>query len=324
MNDEADPAEPGFNTQAVERLTGVPADTFRAWERRYGVPSPRRLPGGRRLYSAADVDTVRWLRRQTEAGVAISLAVRQAQQDPRLTQSGPTSVPALLAPAALWRAIVEAALRYDGVAVEQSLSQALAAHPLDVVCLDVVVPALVDLGERWHRGEITPAVEHFATQVLRRRLDQLSALLDAGTEHPLVVVGTAPGELHDIGALVFSILLRRRGINVIYLGASVSAEAAVDVVQQLKPELLCLSAAQEDTARALLPLARALNSLNGEAVRMAFGGRAFDLDPSLADALHGEYLGENTRQAVSRVEAIVRGTAPLRNAPPATDHAPAE
>ena len=42
---------PLFNTKAVSQETGVPADTFRAWERRYGVPRPQRTEGGHRLYS---------------------------------------------------------------------------------------------------------------------------------------------------------------------------------------------------------------------------------------------------------------------------------
>src|SRR6476661_5141680 len=66
---------PVFNTKAVARETGVPADTFRAWERRYGMPRPQRTPGGHRLYSQRDVAIIRWLRDRTEEGVNISHAI---------------------------------------------------------------------------------------------------------------------------------------------------------------------------------------------------------------------------------------------------------
>src|ERR1043165_4322480 len=66
---------PVFNTKAVARETGVPADTFRAWERRYGVPRPQRTAGGHRLYSERDIAIIRWLRDRTDDGVNISHAV---------------------------------------------------------------------------------------------------------------------------------------------------------------------------------------------------------------------------------------------------------
>src|SRR4249919_2127479 len=66
---------PVFNTKAVARETGVPADTFRAWERRYGIPRPQRTPGGHRLYSERDIRIIRWLRDRTDEGVNISHAV---------------------------------------------------------------------------------------------------------------------------------------------------------------------------------------------------------------------------------------------------------
>src|SRR5690348_6050098 len=64
-----------YNTAAVVQRTGVPATTFRAWERRYGYPKPRRDTGGQRLYSERDIDSIRWLSEQTAQGVAISRAV---------------------------------------------------------------------------------------------------------------------------------------------------------------------------------------------------------------------------------------------------------
>src|SRR3712207_3544429 len=69
-------SEPRYNTKAVVRETGVPADTFRAWERRYGVPIPHRTATGQRLYSERDIAIIRWLRDRTAEGLTISQAVR--------------------------------------------------------------------------------------------------------------------------------------------------------------------------------------------------------------------------------------------------------
>jgi len=298
----------GYNTHAVERMTGVPATTFRAWERRYGVPVPRRLPGGRRIYRERDVAVVRWLREQTESGLSVSLAVAQLRQTPAAPESAALATFPLPELAA---AIVAAAREFDSAAVDRALSHALAAHPLETVCLDVMQPALVELGECWHRGEISPAVEHFATALVRRRLEQLASILDGGAGRPLVVLGAAPQERHEIGVLMISLFLRRRGLRVIYLGAEVSTDAALEVSRRLRPDVFCLSAATAEAAKTLGAVAAALAALDGPVrPRVGFGGRAFLDDPSLAAGIAGTYLGDDATAAAAGVERLLHGDAP--------------
>ncbi len=53
---------------AVERETGLSADTLRVWERRYGFPQPLRDSGGRRRYPRAQVERLRQIKRLVDAG----------------------------------------------------------------------------------------------------------------------------------------------------------------------------------------------------------------------------------------------------------------
>src|SRR5512145_744383 len=66
---------PSYNLQAVLKETGLKADVLRAWERRYELPKPQRTPGGHRLYSEYDIETIKWLRARREEGLSISRAV---------------------------------------------------------------------------------------------------------------------------------------------------------------------------------------------------------------------------------------------------------
>src|SRR5574342_1000362 len=66
---------PVFNLKVVLKETGLPADTLRAWERRYGLPVPERTPGGHRLYSQRDIETIKWLMKRQAEGLSISRAV---------------------------------------------------------------------------------------------------------------------------------------------------------------------------------------------------------------------------------------------------------
>jgi DNA-binding transcriptional MerR regulator len=66
---------PRYSIQAAARLTGLKPGRLRVWERRYGVPAPRRRPNGHRLYSEYDLRMVRWLAAQKAAGLSVGRAV---------------------------------------------------------------------------------------------------------------------------------------------------------------------------------------------------------------------------------------------------------
>jgi DNA-binding transcriptional MerR regulator len=64
-------SDSSYRIGAVSRLTGVPADTLRVWERRYAVVEPSRTEGGSRLYSQEDVARLSLIKRLVDAGHAI-------------------------------------------------------------------------------------------------------------------------------------------------------------------------------------------------------------------------------------------------------------
>ena len=72
--------EPIYTIKAVSKRTGIKTVTLRAWERRYGLPSPRRSEGGHRLYSEREIETIKWLVARQEEGLSISRAVDLWQQ----------------------------------------------------------------------------------------------------------------------------------------------------------------------------------------------------------------------------------------------------
>lgn len=61
-------------------LTDVPEATLRVWERRHGLPSPERLPGGHRRYSQRDVEQVRAVVAEREAGASLPAAIERARR----------------------------------------------------------------------------------------------------------------------------------------------------------------------------------------------------------------------------------------------------
>ncbi len=230
-----------------------------AWERRYGVLSPGRSDGGYRLYSERDIATLRWLKNQVDAGVSISRAValleirHRAGEEPEFEVER-AAVP--VAPAENVRGtetiadeLVESLILFQEPHAEAVLGEAFALYPVDVVAEEIITPTLVEIGERWHRGEASIVQEHFATAFLRRRLTALFHAYPQPLTGPLAITGSGPSEWHDVGILLVSLGLRRHGWRVIYLGQNVPADHLLREIRKLRPDMVCLSAATLESAR---------------------------------------------------------------------------
>ena len=113
--------------------------------------------------------------------------------------------------------------------------------------------------------------------------------------------------------LLISLFLRRRGLNVIYLGANVPANLFQEMVTKVHANLTVLVAQQLVTAATLLQTSQVLDS---KGTRIAFGGRIFNSHPLLTRHIAGNFLGETVQDAIANIEALVTGSAKNPKAEP--------
>ena len=290
--------EPRYNTKAVVRETGVPADTFRAWERRYHVPMPHRTATGQRLYSERDIAIIRWLRDRTIEGLTVSQAVRLLEHQGEAEETGEQPITWEL----LEQQLVSALLRLDAQAAEAVLGQAFALYSLEDVCLKLMTPALVTIGQGWHDGTVSVGQEHFATQFVRRKIQGLLSIYDVVAGQATIVAACAPGEQHDVGLLILALILVRRGYRVIYLGADVPLAGLLPVVDQVGADLVCLSTVTAATAPAAQQVAEALHHTQHPPLVVVGGDGASAID---AENVPYVRIGGDARAAVDQIIALI-------------------
>jgi methanogenic corrinoid protein MtbC1 len=300
---------PVFTIKTVVQETGIAPATLRAWERRYGVLSPGRSDGGYRLYSERDIAILHWLKRQVDAGVAISRAValRELRQAGTEAATPPISLPSGVAgdarnPRTISDDLLAALLAFEERRADALLSEAFALYPVETVAEEIMIPVLVEVGERWHRAEATIVQEHFATAMLRRRLTALFQAYDQPTHGRLAITGAAATEWHDVGILIVSLALRRNGWRVIHLGQNVPADQLIQEVRRLRPDLVCLSATSRASADELAQVYAGVTQMPPPRPRLVFGGRAFDLAPELRRQFPAAYIGATARELVATLK----------------------
>ncbi len=284
-----------YSIKEVEDRTGVAAATLRQWERRYGFPRPQRSSRGYRLFSDEDLATIIRMQALVTQGVPPSRAAQLVQQSARQEPGGRML-------SALAAELSTALKSLDTAQAERTLSEAHAIHALDDVLLHVIAPALVEIGDLWHAGELSVTTEHLASQFIQNRLRLLLTLMPRVTGARRVLVACAPGELHEMGALILAVMLGREGFDVRYLGQATPLRDLVALAKDLAADALFISASLASAVEALSEESELLRSLETPVV---FGGRAFADDPDKARKLGGVFLGNDLVEAMLAVAAKI-------------------
>jgi DNA-binding transcriptional MerR regulator len=321
---------PYFNLKAVVTQTGIKPDTLRAWERRYGLPLPHRSKGGHRLYSRRDIEMVKWLMARQQDGLTINRAVdlwRDLEADGRdpldVSMPAATSAPGALGSRPSGHTLAQqreewiaACLAYDEQRAELVAIQAFALYPPEIVATELLQWGIAQIGEGWYEGTVTVQQEHFGSSLAMRRLEALVLGAPPPTRPGRILAACPPGENHVLGLLLLTLLLRRRGWDVLYLGANVPLERLETMVSMTRPRLAILAAQQLHTASALRELAL---HLQNKGVSVGYGGLVFNLLPDLNGRIPGHFLGNHLDLAVATAESLMNVPRPSSMAEPVAE-----
>lgn len=297
---------PVYNIKAISRLVGLSPITLRAWERRYGLPLPRRGDQGYRLYSEYDLRALRWIRSQLESGLSISRAVkylnelRASGRDPA-ADNAVAVTDSTISPYTLVPQFRQALESFDDGMANEILRRAFALYSVDSVLMDIIQPTLIELGEAWHRGEMPIAVEHFATQFCMQHLNSMLASSAAPSRNGVIVAACAPGEAHQVGLLSLVVMLRWRGWDVKFLGPNLSLERLAEALAPIHPRLLLFTATLPETAHNLTGLSEILSDFPEPKPLIILGGQAFN-HTRLPESIPAIYLNASPTLMVTAIE----------------------
>ncbi|MDR4936472.1 MerR family transcriptional regulator [Rossellomorea marisflavi] len=263
-----------YNIKAVSTILGVQPGTLRAWERRYQIIAPIRNESGHRLYTEQHVSILRWLVQKVDQGFTISQAVslldKSELEDQELSppvQKDRTE--------SISDDLLKALLSFDETKAHELINQSFSIYTIDKVVIDILGSLLVKIGDLWENGEITTAHEHFATSILRSRIGIIMHSFPHNGILPKVVAVCGPGEWHELGLLIFTLYVRRKGFEVIYLGSSIKENDIEVVLDEVQPKFLFFSCTMRENVDALLELVESLTN-DRPGLEIGMGGFAID------------------------------------------------
>lgn len=279
-----------YNIKAVSTMLGIQPGTIRAWERRYNVIAPVRNDSGHRLYTDRQVRQLKWLVGKINAGFTISQAVALIdQEDVSELEDSKDRI------TSFQDDLIDCLLRFDENKAQDLINQAFSIYTIDKVLIDILGTVLIRIGFLWEKGQITTAHEHFATSVLRSRIGILMHSFPHNGLLPKVVAVCAPGEWHELGLLIFTLYVRRKGYEVIYLGSSIKEGDINVVLDTVEPKFLFLSCTMRENLPRVLKLIDELKTEYAD-LSIGIGGYAVDQMPSMDKNNYMDHLVGQSRE----------------------------
>jgi DNA-binding transcriptional MerR regulator/methylmalonyl-CoA mutase cobalamin-binding subunit len=252
---------PRYPIRAVSRLTGVPVDTLRAWERRYRVVEPARDRRGR-LYGEADVRKLRLLRLLVDRGHPIGRLVSLPERDLlRLQTEADPPAPGRAAEEAGPEALLAALERFDAAGADRELRRLATLLAPRRLVREVALPLMRRIGERWADGRLAISQEHLASGLLRSLLGAMVRVHAPEEPRVSLLFATPPGEPHEFGVLAAALLAAGGGLGVVYLGTDLPAAEIAECARRTSARVVVLGVVG---ARGTDEAVRAVERLGGE------------------------------------------------------------
>ncbi len=171
--------------------------------------------------------------------------------------------------------------------------------------LYILAPALVEIGELWHKGEINIAQEHLATQITFDQMEKLRQKFKAKIKLGLrAIVTTVEKEMHSIGARMVADFLSLNGWDVDYLGADIPCQDLVDFVRKRQPDLVAISVTLPNCLPHTAKTIKALRCLPNQP-KILIGGAALSEQNQVVENLGADSTAGDALEAVREAHRLL-------------------
>jgi len=266
-------------------MTAIELDTLRMWERRYGFPRPERADGGSRLYSDAEVESLKLIRRALELGYRPGEVVGKPREEllQLVFSTSEAPVRATTTAAVPSRATTEAMptvgsllavlTRDDVSALRTGLRQAAVALGPKRFLMEVAHPMSVRVGELWAEGKLEVRHEHILSECISAQLGVMMSAYEERDGAPRVLLATLPNERHGLGLEMVQLYLAVSQVTPVLLGVDTPAEQIVEAARMHRVDAVGLLVTQASDLEATRKDLRGMLAGLSRRVGVWIGGR---------------------------------------------------
>jgi len=227
-----------YSIKDLENLSSIKAHTIRIWEKRYSLIEPDRTDTNIRYYSDEDVKKLLNVAVLVQNGIKIShvakLSANEIKQKASFILQNPNDVDNQV------KNLIISMVELNESKFEKILNKSIITMGFEKTMMYLIYPFLEQIGVMWQTGSINPAQEHFISNLIRQKLMvAIDSVEPDKVRKPRKFILFLPeGELHELGLLFYSYLIKVRGHEVLYLGQATPLNSVHESSEIWPPDFL--------------------------------------------------------------------------------------
>ncbi|HBK87899.1 MAG: MerR family transcriptional regulator [Cyclobacteriaceae bacterium] len=229
-----------YSIKELEKLSGIKAHTIRIWEKRHKIILPERTDTNIRFYSDDDLKKIINVSLLNNNGIKISKIADLT--DAELNQQVKALSDAQTDPEIHIDQLVVAMVDLDEENFEHILNGFILRYGFEHSITEIIYPFLDKIGVLWQTGNVTPAQEHFISNLIRQKLiAAIDALPLPPRGKPVALLFLPDHELHELGLLFHYYVIKKSGLRTYYLGQMVPYRDLIEICKTHRPTYLITS-----------------------------------------------------------------------------------
>ncbi|BDS14164.1 MerR family transcriptional regulator [Aureispira anguillae] len=213
-----------YSIRDLAKLSGIKAHTIRIWEQRYSIIEPKRTASNIRYYTDKDLKFLMNIAFLNRKGIRISKIAKMTQEEiaKQVDHLSKTNVEHT----DNFQNLAMAMMELDGRKICGLLSTCFERDGVEDTILNVLVPFLEKASLLWLTGSISAMHEQFASCVIRRKILTAISKINIKTsgEKKKVLLYLPEGDQQELYLIFVEYLLKKRNVEVVYLGTKVGIE----------------------------------------------------------------------------------------------------
>jgi DNA-binding transcriptional MerR regulator len=227
-----------YSIKDIEQLSGIKAHTLRIWEQRYNFIKPKRTNTNIRYYDDNDLKLVLNTALLKDNGHKISricgMDGHEIQLEVMKLMEKKLGFPEQI------QGLTLAMLEIDEDRFEKILSSNILHIGFERTMINLIYPFFQKIGVLWQTGSISPAQEHFISNLVRQKVivaidGQVVCTSNCNKKYLLYL---PENEMHEISLLFSAYLIKARNNRVIYLGQNVPQNDLMSIYKDHNPDYL--------------------------------------------------------------------------------------
>ncbi len=229
-----------YSIKELETLSGIKAHTIRIWEKRHRLVIPKRTVTNIRYYSDEDLKKIINISLLNNHGLKIS---KIAEMSDKEIQSEIVQLTETKSEADLFiDQLIICMIDMEEEQFEKMLSHLIMKFGFEKTIVNIVYPFLEKIGVLWQTGNISPAQEHFISNLIRQKIIvAIDSLPFPPKDATRVILFLPENELHEIGLLFYHFVIKSQGYKTYYLGQHLPYQDLKMACEIHKPKFLITS-----------------------------------------------------------------------------------